>query len=183
VSIDLDAIRARLAAATPGPWELGDVWFRAGVIYDETGVRNGDAPTRCAYCHHGDPVFVEPDMDVNGTRMVGHIHRSADPYDPEHTVSGADGTVVLVGRGDYGPYVSEEDAAFIAGARQDVADLLAEVERLRAIESPVRALEDRNGDVWVLDVHPPRYKRDHYSSPMPRDFIEKHYGPVVEVGS
>lgn len=65
----------------------------------------------------------------------------------------------------------------------DVPAILAEVERLRAIESPVRALEDRNGDVWVLDVHPPRYKRDHYSSPMPRDFIEKHYGPVVEVGS
>lgn len=66
-------------------------------------------------------------------------------------------------------------------AREAVDGLLAEVERLRAIESPVRALEDRNGDVWVLDVHPPRYKRDHYSSPMPRDFIEKHYGPAVEV--
>lgn len=76
----------------------------------------------------------------------------------------------------------------IAGTRvielvEALEEARAEVERLRAIESPVRALQDRNGDVWVLDVHPLRYRPDRYRSPMPRDYIEKYYGPVTEVKS
>ena len=66
-------------------------------------------------------------------------------------------------------------------AREAVDGLLAEVERLRAIESPVRALEDRTGAVWVLDVHPPQYRLNQDCSPMPRDYIELRYGPVTEV--
>lgn len=35
MSIDLDAIKARIAARTPGGWELGDGWVYTDPIYDD----------------------------------------------------------------------------------------------------------------------------------------------------
>lgn len=124
--LDLDLIEARLDAATPGPWEHGDIWSWAGVV----------APDECALCRsHGEPVWVGQ-ADINGKLMLAHKHRNPDPYQPDHLVSGPDRLVA--GNYDYeeGGILRRADARFIVAARQDVPALLAEVRRLRGLVSP-----------------------------------------------
>src|SRR5690606_10101703 len=51
-----DEIREALEAATPGPWEPGDIWLCAGLIYSDSGDRVEDgSATRCAFCRLGEP--------------------------------------------------------------------------------------------------------------------------------
>ncbi|MFD8488673.1 hypothetical protein [Streptomyces sp. NPDC059712] len=121
-------IRARLVAATPGPWEPGDVWLTAGLIFSATGERVEDGgATHCAYCHLGPPSW-SGRRDINGTVMPAHQHRNPEPYD-DHAVSSAGGELVAY---EGGGILRAEDVQFVVHARVDVALLLAEVERLRA---------------------------------------------------
>ena len=131
---EFKAIKARADAATPGPWEAGDVWLTAGLIWDADHNRVGPkVATHCGYCHHGEPVWAGR-TDINGTVMRAHRHRDPDPYEPTHKISGADGASVA-GNYDYeaGGILRPEDTEFIIHARTDVPALLAEVDRLRAL--------------------------------------------------
>ena len=79
MALDLDAIRARAEAATPGPWK---VW----------GDDDGDS----------EDVFSVFDGEHNSLGLTGYYRRNA-----------------------------LANAEFTANARQDIPDLLAEVERLQ----------------------------------------------------
>lgn len=124
-----DELRAHLEAATPGPWEPGDVWLVAGLIYSDAGDRTdaGDA-TRCAFCHLGEPSW-SGRGEINGTWMPAHRHRNPEPYDAEHAISSAAGGLVAY---DGVGIVREEDTQFVVSARRDVPVLLHEVASLRA---------------------------------------------------
>lgn len=122
-------IRWRLQEATPGPWERGHVWMTAGLIYSDTGERvDSESATRCAYCRLGEPVW-SGRMDINGTLMAAHRHRSDEPYDVEHSISSADGGLVAY---EGGGIVRGQDTQFIVSARDDIEVLLAAVAGLRA---------------------------------------------------
>ena len=109
-----------LAAATPGPWLRGDVWSLGGVMPE----RYGDG--KCVHCVNvgTEPVWVGR-RDINGTVMLAHRHLVLDPYDTQHAISGADGTLVC-GNYDYesGGVVREEDAALVALAPDAVRLLI-----------------------------------------------------------
>lgn len=125
--LDLDAVKARLAAATEGPWEHGDRQHIAGV----TG-RSG--PGECDYCHKGEPTWIGV-RDINGTLMEAHVHTDPKPW-WEHGIYAMrdDGSVCVTYESeDYGTTMTEGDAALIANAPTDLAALIREVERLRAI--------------------------------------------------
>lgn len=126
MTIDLDAIRARVGAAAPGPWLDGDPWRVAGVGFHHRG------PDECAYCHLGPPVWVGK-RDINGEIMQAHRHRSSDPYAPGHVITSIDGGAVAGNYGyEAGGIVDSADQAFIRHAREDIPALLAEVEKLRS---------------------------------------------------
>jgi hypothetical protein len=126
MSIDLEAIKARVGAATPGPWLDGDAWLVAGVLAERFG------EGRCAYCNLGEAAW-KGRADVNGTRMLAHRHLAPEPYAAGHRISSADGGMVA-GNYDYetGGIVNPADQEFIRHCRSDVPALIAEVERLRA---------------------------------------------------
>jgi len=109
----LDAIRARIEAATPGPWEAteGDLEGKPASEYVRTLLANREA-------------------DGTSTGEL-HLALAANPIDPERG-----GTVVPALTGD-GPQ-ARANAEFIAHAREDVPALLAEVERLAAREQALR---------------------------------------------
>jgi hypothetical protein len=124
-----EEIRAHLDAATPGPWEPGDVWLFAGLIYSDNGERVEDgSATRCAFCHLGEPSW-SGRMDVNGTVMTAHRHRSPEPHGVDHAISSADGGLVAY---EGGGIVHREDVQFAISARNHLPALLADVESLRA---------------------------------------------------
>lgn len=128
-------LRADLEAATPGPWEPGDVWLTAGLIYSDAGERADDGnATRCAYCHLGEPAW-SGRADINGTTMPAHRHRNPEPYDPVHAVSSADGGLVAY---EGGGIVRSEDVRFFVSARKHAPVLLSEVERLRSKDAALR---------------------------------------------
>jgi len=99
---ELDEIKARCDAATPGPW-----------------VEERDEDSLQA--------IVSGEEDVIGAWC--------DP-----------------GGGDFGPAISDEDASFIAHAREDIPALLAEVERLRKrvewAEGHMRAAQEQAGGLF-----------------------------------
>lgn len=118
-----DEIRARLEAATEGPWEPGEVFLHAGVLPERYG------PGRCAFCHLGAPVW-EGVRDINGVLMEAHRHRTPEPLGTDYLISGPHGSMVAGGfAGDGGGGILRvEDVQFVVGARADVPDLLAVVE-------------------------------------------------------
>lgn len=125
--LDMEAIRARLEAATPGPWESGDVWARAGLVFDDhhnhVGTNN---PTKCGYCFTGDPLILAEVMDINGRDMEAHLHRRVEPWDLDEFVSGAGGVVVAR------KVAGEANVELIAHAPTDLRRLLDENARLNA---------------------------------------------------
>ncbi|MCX4606785.1 hypothetical protein OG402_40890 [Streptomyces anulatus] len=148
----VDQLRAHLEAATTGPWEPGDVWLTAGLIYSDGGERvdDGDA-TRCAYCHLGEPAW-SGSADINGTTMPAHRHRNPEPYDPGHSVSSADGGLIAY---EGGGIVRSEDVRFVVSARELVPALLSEVDGLRLKDATLRecitalhAPVQHMGQVW-----------------------------------
>src|SRR5690606_5031629 len=104
-NLDLDAIRERAEAATPGPWEAreGDLEGKPASEYVRTLLANR-----------------ERDETTSGRLF---LTLAPNPIDPER---GA--TVVPALTGD-GPQ-AEANATFIAHTRTDVPALLAEVDRL-----------------------------------------------------
>ena len=112
----LNVIRDRAEAATPGPWG----WF---------GNLKADGPYLATV--HGGRRFV---MQFARLGM-----QSAQPrfqvYDPEHDWGYmVDGRDLAIYEADHRADIvgfDNPDAEFIAHARQDVADLLAEVDQLR----------------------------------------------------
>lgn len=122
-------IRAHLNAATPGPWEPGDVWLLAGLIYSDDGQRVEDgSATRCGFCHLGEPSW-SGRTDINGTTMPAHRHRNPEPYGVDHAISSSDGVLVAY---EGGGIVRGEDVEFAISARNHLPTLLADVESLRA---------------------------------------------------
>jgi len=99
----LREIDARAAAATPGPWVQG-CWVGRCHLPHQHGQGN------CRYDYT--------------LRHDGEHRREVSPAHPVHNEA-------IVGRGEYGPLLSDQDAAFIAHAREDMPELLAEVRRLR----------------------------------------------------
>ncbi|PWJ22795.1 hypothetical protein ATK17_3964 [Branchiibius hedensis] len=97
--LDLDAVKARLAAATPGPWE----WI--GDSFDDA----------------------EPFVCTHMTRW--------DEHGPDLVVAADHGKTVLRAEGaDWSAMSGKHaDGDLIANAPTDIAALVAEVERLRAI--------------------------------------------------
>lgn len=91
MSIDLDAIRARVDAATPGPWRVVQ--------------------------EHGRDIADEGYSRIWIQAEAGEQHDIADLIDDDSA---------------NGSPLADENAEFIAHARQDITDLLAEVDQLRA---------------------------------------------------
>ena len=102
-ALDLDVIEARAAAATEGPWVKG-LWVG-----------------RCEKPHkHGNPT-------LTNDPCVYTYHLRDDS-----SVSYATPPRAIILEGAIGEQLTAADAAFIAHARSDVPDLIAEVRRLRA---------------------------------------------------
>jgi len=102
----LTEIRARLAAATPGPWHV----FRDSIVAS-------------AWVNRGDDPICEVVTDAN----------------------------------DRSPDQGDTDARLIANAPTDLADLLAEVQRLRAVDEAAAAIvaadpDDEDYDTLTLYV-------------------------------
>lgn len=112
---ELQAIKARAEAATPGPWRQGFASMSC-VRPHETASHPG--PPECVY-------DVMKWIDSN-----------------DH-VSAANGDEIC-GPDDYGNHPRENDCAFIAHARTDVPALVAEVERLREMIRDAGILERLN---------------------------------------
>jgi hypothetical protein len=90
-------------------------------------------------------------MDVNGTVMPAHRHRSPEPHGVDHAISSADGALVAYeGVG----IVRREDVQFAISARNHLPALLAEVESLRAKGAP----RDTAADTLAAEWHR-RYQR------------------------
>ena len=113
-------LRALTAAATPGPWEAGDVWSWAGCGFMGLGA---DECTLCA--RMGDPVWTGK-ADINGKRMHAHKHRNPHPYAIDHRTSGPSGLVA--GNYDYeeGGIIDPTDLELIMWLRNH-ADALADL--------------------------------------------------------
>lgn len=114
-----DDLRALSAAATPGPWEAGDVYQMAGCGF----VGRGD--DECVLCEWGEPVW-RGTTDINGKRMHAHRHRDPTPYAIDHRISSAAGLVA--GNYDYeeGGIMDPADLALIVWLRNH-ADALADL--------------------------------------------------------
>lgn len=148
----LAEIEATEKAASPGPWEPGDIWLTAGLIWDADHKRvDPKTATHCGYCGIGEPVWTGR-ADINGTVMRAHRHRDPEPYEPDHKISGADGASVA-GNYDYevGGILRPEDTAFICAARTAMPALLAEVKRLRQrIAEAVKDARERDERLLAL---------------------------------
>ena len=142
-----DDLRALSAAATPGPWEAGDVWSWAGCGFMGLGA---DECTLCA--RMGDPVWTGK-ADINGKRMHAHKHRNPHPYAVDHRISGPNGEVA--GNYDYeeGGIIDPADLALIVwlvNHAQALADLWDDNARLRAAIGT--ACTDLEGSTVYADV-------------------------------
>ncbi|MBV6697477.1 hypothetical protein KV557_10105 [Kitasatospora aureofaciens] len=106
--LDLDAIQARTAAATPGPWEA-------------RSHEHGASGCRCLSCY--DPVV--------GWTVTHPQALHCDDLVAKHPSGNNDFGRPLTSC-DEGPLLSYEDAVFAAAARADVPALLARVRELEA---------------------------------------------------
>lgn len=123
--VDTEAIRTRLAAATPGPWGRGDRWNVQGASHCTCAPRYG-------------PLIHEGRMNINGTMMQAHVHQAESPWHPYGIYGAPSATsrwhpvAVVIETDEYG-LMDDADADLIAHAPEDLAALVAEVERLRAV--------------------------------------------------
>ena len=112
---DIEAIKARAEAATPGPWE---------VVLEERRrylKKNG----KCDLCEKGIELLSEY---VAGGREEVHVHR-----DSSHYISGTQ-QQGIAGNFSYeeGGIIEHVDTVFIANARQDIPALLDYISELEA---------------------------------------------------
>ena len=128
-------IKARVDAATPGPWESGNRYSICGVMPSMFG------EGRCAACaREGEPIWVGR-RDINGTKMLSHVHAMDALHDSFHNgIVHYDGNGevwhVIIETDEYG-LMALDDQDFIANAREDIPYLLAEIERLSPPLAPV----------------------------------------------
>ena len=143
--MDLQAIEARLAAATPGPWkrpepEIYDSYLSPEECECTNGWDNGD-------CHI---TLKESGLeDEDGNEY--HRHTETD----YHHVIGANGKGVT-GNYDWesGGILNESDTEFIAHAPADIEALLAEVKLLRWRAERVKK---EHAEKWIPDTPPGGY--------------------------
>ncbi|HVK13750.1 MAG TPA: hypothetical protein VM597_33715 [Gemmataceae bacterium] len=116
-------IRAACAAATPGPWRVGEPGFRCDIPEHQPAGHGGKA---CRYTFAG------------WSEWRYHAVARDPGYTPGST--NADELPVVAGMWDYeeGGIQRPEDAAFIAGARQWVPALLDALERCEAERDRLR---------------------------------------------
>ena len=127
ISCNLDEIEARVSKATEGPWENGDRYAVAGVINKAAGT--------CAYCaNSGAPLWVGT-RDINGTKMMAHIHLRSEVWSEGHEILHREGGDIWQIAGNYdweqGGITNGADCDFIVHARDDIPALIAEVRHLR----------------------------------------------------
>ena len=130
----LDDIIARCEVATKGPWERGFRQYIGGAVRENK---------TCAYCRHGEPSWVGMG-DINGKRMLSHVHETAEPWDSRGIFAyRKDGSVCVVDQTDeYG--MDSHDAEFIANARKDVWDMVSVLKALSTLH--VRADGSKTGN-------------------------------------
>lgn len=116
--MDLEQIKKRAEAATPGPWDRA--WYMA----------QGD--TSCPCGERGKLLHSYPSGDDRFRTY--HIHEGSR-FEDDHAITSLATFDEVAGNFDYeeGGIIRREDAEFIAHAREDVPALVAEVERLRAL--------------------------------------------------
>lgn len=138
--IALDAIRARAEAATPGPWGwFGNVDNAHLYLATRRWGRHYVMGFRRLGMQGAQPEFVSGrtwrknadgsvDFGTVGSGIVPGARLARYEVAPDATKR----SDPRVYRGDITGF-HNPDAEFIANARQDIADLLAEVDRLRAL--------------------------------------------------
>ena len=150
----LEEIEARLNAATPGPWEYGDRYSICGVMPRMFG------EGKCSSCsRHGEPDWVGR-LDINGTKMLAHVHIMDKPWSHSSIVHyDGNGNLysVVIETDEYG-LMDTADAAFIAASRTDVpyllnlvASLTAERDALRDRYEPLRSWAD-GAEIDIRDL-------------------------------
>ena len=128
----IEEIRARLEAATPGPWEHGERYHICGVMAEKFG------EGRCSSCRRGEPAWAGT-RDINGKKMLAHVHAVEEPWHKNNIVYyDGNGNLfhVVIETDEYG-LMESGDADFIAHAREDVPYLL---DQLAAAEADRGAL-------------------------------------------
>lgn len=131
----IEVIRRRAEAATPGPWG----WFG--------NIKHG-GPYLAT--QHGGRVFVMQfaRLGMRDAQPVFQVRDDPDHPDWGHMVKGADLAIYEADHRDDIKGFDNPDAEFIAHSREDVADLLTEVDRLRqCVGDALWALEDPHGRV------------------------------------
>jgi hypothetical protein len=162
MTFDLSAIKARAAAATPGPWG----WF--GYV----PAPKGYAKQRNVYLatQHSGRIYV---MDferwgINGARPRFQDHEQHLMIDePARCFQVAEHSGAIEG-------VTHPDAAFIAHARADVDALIAEVERKNEVGERIR----RQTSWWLHGEDCPRNGHDECDTQIGGDRCEQ--GDPVE---
>ena len=131
----ISEIEARLEAATPGPWEYGDRYSVCGVMPQMFG------EGKCSSCaRHGEADWVGR-LDINGKKMLAHVHIMDKPWSPNGIVHyDGNGNLysVVIETDEYG-LMDDADAALIASAPADLRYLL---ERVRELEAAAKACID-----------------------------------------
>lgn len=128
--IDLAELERLAREATPGPWERGDHWHIQGSDSCQCSERHG-------------PLVEERQMNINGTMMDAHVHRSEKPW-WEHGIysearQGGFPVNVVNDTQEYG-LMADTDAEFIAAT--DPKTVLALLARVREAEARIEKAED-----------------------------------------
>ena len=142
----ISEIEARLEAATPGPWEYGDRYSVCGVMPQMFG------EGKCSSCaRHGEADWVGR-LDINGKKMLAHVHIMDKPWSPNGIVHyDGNGNLysVVIETDEYG-LMDDADAALIASAPTDLRYLL---ERVREYDSRLSSFEAAFSwlEGWTVD--------------------------------
>lgn len=180
----LQEIEARANAATPGPWRSGG-FYGLGRVQDgdHAGwVLRGAFPIgRCAFCARAPEPCSATVMhrgEYDAAPRAYHAHWiAAEPGEGWQGISSDAVALAITGNYDYdrgGVRSTPEDSAFIAHARTDVPDLVAEVRRLTAaLDAARREGAEGMREVVKAEIH----AAFHYNDP-PDDGVERPIGPV-----
>ena len=136
--MNLEPIKARLAAATEGPWEHGNRYSTAGVM-------SQFGEDKCCYCVNDRPgrLVFSGRMNINGHMMMAHTHERPEVWSETgiYHFDGEENASVVTETDEYG-LMNDADATLIAHAPTDIAELVAEVERLQAVIDMLDKLMD-----------------------------------------
>lgn len=116
------------------------------------------------------PWEVFKDMHTKGERQIGTAWAHPQAKGPVSVVTIA--TSVIGREAKYFVYMQDDDANFIAHARQDVPELIAEVERLQRFEQKaIYAIEENRKLREALEFYA---DEDNYNIPYTRQFSDVH---------